>query len=48
MQAYSLRLIAILNFQISQGSAATRLRCGLNIYIDFIGNLIMIAVVKEF
>jgi hypothetical protein len=39
---------AILNFQISQGSAATRLRCGLKVYMGFIGNLVLITVVKEF
>jgi hypothetical protein len=35
MLAYSSQLIAILNFQISQGSAATQIRCGLKIYMGF-------------
>jgi hypothetical protein len=39
---------AILNFQISQDFAATPLRCGLKIDMDFIGNLVLITVVKEF
>jgi hypothetical protein len=46
--AFYVRKCAILNFKISQGSAATRLRCSLNIYMGFIGNLVLITVVKEF
>jgi hypothetical protein len=46
--AFYVRKSAILNFQICQGSAATRLRCSLKIYMGFIGNLVPITIVKEF